>query len=150
VGFEHPDTRRRREERGSPRRRRGPSRRTSSASKHGASKRFIEEQLKERPNRFDYLFTWEQEGFKAKEATNRRSVTVQGDQVGAYQEFLYVPEKWKRDFATMRAANDLYAQIATGFYVPMILGAVVLIIIWIRRKSLDWRPVVLVSLVVAS
>jgi len=113
-----------------------------------APQRFIEEQLKERPNRYDYLFTWEQEGFKAKEATNRRSVTVQGDQVGAYQEFLYVPEKWKRDFATMRAANDLYAQIATGFYVPMILGAVVLIIIWIRRKSLDWRPVVLVSLVV--
>lgn len=112
--------------------------------------RFIEEQLQQRPNRYDYLFTWEQEGFKAKEATHRRSVTVQGDQVGAYQEFLHVPEKWKRDFARMRAANDLYAQIAVGFYVPLILGAVVLIIIWIRRKDLDWRSLVLISTVVGG
>ena len=112
--------------------------------------RFIEEQLQQRPNRYDYLFTWEQEGFKAKEATHRRSVTVQGDQVGAYQEFLHVPEKWKRDFATMRAANDLYSQIAVGLYVPLILGAVVLIIIWIRRKDLDWRSLVLISTVVGG
>jgi membrane protease YdiL (CAAX protease family) len=112
--------------------------------------RFIEEQLQERPNRYDYLFTWEQEGFKAKEATNRRSVTVQGDQVGAYQEFLHVPEKWKRDFATMRAANDLYSQIATGLYVPLILGALVLIIIWIRRKDLDARSLLVVSTVVGG
>jgi membrane protease YdiL (CAAX protease family) len=115
-----------------------------------APQKFIEEQLKERPNRYDYLFTWEQEGFKAKEATNRRSVTVQGGQVGAYQEFLHVPEKWKRDFATMRAANDLYSQIATGFYVPLIIGAVVLIVIWVRRKNLDWRSLLLVSGVVGG
>lgn len=115
-----------------------------------APRRFIEEQLKERPNRYDYLFTWEQEGFKASEATIRRSVTVQGSEVGAYQEYLHIPEKWKRDFATMRAANDLYSQIATGFYVPLILGAVVLIVIWVRRKNLDWRSLLLISGVVGG
>ena len=55
--------------------------------------RLIEEQLQERPNRHDYFFTWEQEGFRAKDATYRRTVLVQGDRIGRYKEYLYIPEQ---------------------------------------------------------
>ena len=78
----------------------------------GAAAGSIEEQLQERPARYDYVFTWEQEGFRAKDATYRRTVVVQGDKIGRYSEYLYVPEKWKRDFATLRSSNELYSQAA--------------------------------------
>ncbi len=51
----------------------------------GVAQRLVEEQLRERPKRFDYVFTWEQEGFRAKDATYRRRVVVQGDQIGNYR-----------------------------------------------------------------
>jgi len=119
-------------------------------SQTAAPQRLIEEQLEQRPNRFDYQFTWEQEGFKAHQATNRRTVTIQGDQVGGYREFLHIPESWKRDFAKMRAANELYSQIATGLYVPLVIAAVVLIVIWVRQKRLAWRPLLILSAVVGG
>ena len=111
----------------------------------GAAQRVVEEQLQERPNRYDYLFTWEQEGLRAKEATYRRTVTIQGDQVGGYREFLHVPEQWTREFAAMRSKNELYSQIAAVLYVPLILAAVGVLIASFRKRSVLWRPLVLIA-----
>jgi membrane protease YdiL (CAAX protease family) len=111
----------------------------------GTPQRVVEEQLQARPNRYDYLFTWEQEGFRAKDATYRRTVTIQGDQVGGYNEFLHVPEQWTRDFASMRSKNELFSQIATVLYVPLILAAVGVLIVSFRKRSVLWRPLLLIA-----
>ncbi|MBX5494341.1 MAG: CPBP family intramembrane metalloprotease [Bryobacteraceae bacterium] len=110
--------------------------------------RLIEQQRIERPNRLDYVFTWERENFRAAAATYRRSVVIQGDAVGGYQEQLYVPEQWRREFAGLRSRNDLFAQIATAFYVPLILSAVAVVILSLRRGAIAWRPVLAISAVV--
>jgi len=115
-----------------------------------SGQRLIEEQLQERPNRWDYVFTWEQEGFRAREATYRRSVTIQGDQVGSYEEFLHVPEQWERDFAALRSKNELYTQIAQAFYLPLMLAALAVLIQALRRRQVRWRPLVLGSAVVGG
>ncbi len=105
----------------------------------------VEDRLEQKPNRLDYLFTWEQDGFRAKDATYRRTVVVQGDRIGRYREFLYVPEGWQRDFAAMRSKNELFASIAEAFWLPLILGALFLLVRGLRRHQIPWRPVALIS-----
>jgi hypothetical protein len=105
----------------------------------------VEDRAEQRPNRVDYLFTWEQPGFRAKEATYRRSVVVQGGAAGRYQEFLYVPEKWKREFAGLRSRNELYSGIAQALWVPLVVAALALIVLGLRRRTVPWRPLVQLS-----
>jgi len=107
--------------------------------------RLVLEQKEQRPNRIDYIFTWEREDFLVHQATYRRTIEIYGDRVGAYSEYLHVPEKWQRDFAAMRSKNDLYSQIAQAFYVPLIIAALVLIIQSVRRRNITWAPLILIS-----
>lgn len=110
-----------------------------------APQRLVEEQLQERPNRYDYTFTWEQEDFKVKDATYRRTVEVQGSGIGRYEEYLYVPEAWKRDFAKLRSRNELYSQIAVAAWLPLILAALAVILLRIRKRDIPWRTVAIIS-----
>jgi membrane protease YdiL (CAAX protease family) len=110
----------------------------------------VEDRLEQKPNRNDYLFTWEQDGFRAKDATYRRTVLVQGGAIGHYLEFLYVPESWRREFAGMRSRNELYASIAEACWLPLILAALFLLIRGLRRRTIPWRPLVMISGVVGA
>ena len=96
---------------------------TFLASRTQAPQRLVEEQRQERPARYDYVFNWEQEGFRAKDATCRRTIVIHGDKLGRYSEYLYAPEKWKRDFATLRSSNDLFSQAAQALFVLCLQNA---------------------------
>ncbi len=105
----------------------------------------VEDRLQQKPNRNDYVFTWEQDGFRAKDATYRRSIVVQGDRAGRYTEYLYVPEAWQREFAGMRSKNDLYASIAQAAWLPLVLAALVLLVRGLRRHLIPWRPLMMIA-----
>ena len=107
--------------------------------------RLVEEQLQQRPSRYDYVFTWEREGFRAKDATYRRTVVMQGASVGRYSEYLYVPEQWKRDYAKLRSANELYSLVAEVLFVLLALAAVAVLIGSLRRREIHWRPLILIA-----
>lgn len=113
-----------------------------------ARQRLVEERRIERPNRYDYTFTWERENFRVKDATDRRSVVVKGGRVAEYRAFLHVPERWRREFAALRSRNELYTRIAQAFYVPLILAAAGSLIFSIRRRAVPWRPLLRISLAV--
>lgn len=110
-----------------------------------AAHRLIEQRAEERPARQDYLFTWEEEGFTAKGATLRRRVVVQGDRIGEYLEFLHVPEQWQRDFAKLRASNELFQWTAEACFALLFVAAVILLIRWLRRRLIPWKPLVALS-----
>ncbi len=112
--------------------------------------KLIETQLIERPARYDYSFTWEREGFRAKEATYRTNVVVQGDHVGEYAEGLHIPESWRRDFAGMRSRNELYASIAGALWVPLVIVAIAWIVVAMRRHNIPWQRLVWASIAVAG
>lgn len=112
--------------------------------------KLIAEQREAKPNRDDHVFTWEQENFKAKDATLRRTVVVHGDRVGSYREFLYVPEQWQRDFATMRSSNELYAGLANGLYLVLAVASLGALILSLRRREIQWSPLVRIAAVVAA
>jgi hypothetical protein len=107
--------------------------------------RLVEEQLQERPARYDYVFTWEREGFRAKDATYRRTVVMQGASVGRYSEYLYVPEQWKRDYAKLRSDNELYSLMAGVLFALLALAAVAILIRSLRRREIRWRPLILIA-----
>ncbi len=113
-----------------------------------AAHRLVEERLEERPERYDYVFTWEQEGFQVKDATYRRSVVVQGGDVGYYSEYLHVPERWTREYARLRSANELYATIAWALFALLIVAAIAVLVRALRRHEVRWAPLLAICGVV--
>jgi hypothetical protein len=98
-----------------------------------------EANLTERPARRDWSFSWERRGFRAKDAPYRLDVTLAGDRVGGYNEFLKVPETWTRDYEHLRSSNNTLEFIALIPYAFLIGGCLYVIISLGRRDLLDWR-----------
>jgi hypothetical protein len=93
----------------------------------------------ERPNRRDWSFSWERRGFRAKDAPYRLTVTLAGDRVNGYVEFLKVPEAWKLGYDRLRVSNNLFEYIALLPYAFLLGGCLFLIISLGRRGLLEWR-----------
>ncbi len=93
----------------------------------------------ERPARRDWSFSWERRGFLAKDAPYRLTVTLAGDRVNGYNEFLKVPEAWSRDYEHLRSSNNALEFIALIPYAFLIGGCFYVIISLGRRGLLEWR-----------
>jgi membrane protease YdiL (CAAX protease family) len=98
-----------------------------------------EANLTEHPGRRDWSFSWERRGFRAKDAPYRLNVTLAGDRVSGYNEFLKVPEVWTRDYDHLRSSNNTLEFIALIPYAFLIGGCLYVIIYLGRRDLLDWR-----------
>ena len=93
----------------------------------------------EHPARRDWSFAWERRGFRAKDATYRLIVTLAGDHVSGYSEFLKVPEAWIRDYEHLRSSNNVLEFIALIPYAFLIGGCLYVIVSLGRRGLLEWR-----------
>ncbi len=98
-----------------------------------------EENSDVRPNRRDWRLTWERRDFGAKDAPYRLRVMVLGDEAGRYEQFLRVPDGWKRDFDRLRSENVVYGLIGTAAWVLLVLSVVVALVRLIRRGAVRWR-----------
>jgi len=98
-----------------------------------------EANLTERPARRDWSFSWERRGFRAKDAPYRLVVTLAGDHVSGYSEFLKVPEEWTRSYDRLRSSNNLFEFIALIPYAFLIGGCLFVIVSLGRRGVLEWR-----------
>ncbi|MBV8515097.1 MAG: CPBP family intramembrane metalloprotease, partial [Acidobacteria bacterium] len=102
-----------------------------------------------RPNRLDWSFTWEKRDFRAVDAPYRLHVELQGADIGGSNEYLKVPEAWKRDFAKLRSGNDTLAAVFTIPYILILAIAVRLGIILTRQGRTTWRGALIVTGVAA-
>ncbi|HKW32924.1 MAG TPA: CPBP family intramembrane glutamic endopeptidase [Candidatus Acidoferrum sp.] len=105
---------------------------------------------KKKPNRTDWMFTWEKHGFRAKDAPYRLKVTVQGDHVGGSDEFLKVPEAWQRGYRRMRSGNDTLASVFFVLYFGLLAVAIWQGIKLTLQGKTRWRGAILLGLVVAA
>ena len=103
-----------------------------------------------RPNRTDWSFTWERSGFRAQDAPYRLRVTLQGDRIGGYEEFLKVPEAWQRDFARMRSSNEFLTLVAAVPYALLLGGALAVLLALGRRGQTRWRSALKLGLFIAA
>jgi len=103
-----------------------------------------------RPNRLDWSFTWEKHGFRAKDAPYRLEASVRGGDVGGSEEYLQVPEAWKRDFKKLRSGNDTLAAAFTVPYILILAMAVWLAIRLTNHGQTSWRGAIVVGTVAAT
>jgi membrane protease YdiL (CAAX protease family) len=93
----------------------------------------------ERSNRRDWSFTWERRGFRAKDAPYRMSVTLAGDRVNGYAEYLKVPEAWQKSYERLRSSNNLLAFVALIPFAFFLGGCLYVILSLGRSGLLDWH-----------
>jgi membrane protease YdiL (CAAX protease family) len=98
-----------------------------------------EANFKELPDRRDWSFSWERRGFRAKDAPYRLNVTLAGDRVGEYKEFLKVPEAWQRGYEQLRSSNSLFEYVALIPYSFFLGGCLYVIFSLGRSGLLEWH-----------
>jgi membrane protease YdiL (CAAX protease family) len=111
---------------------------------------FVEESDETRPHRVDRQFTWKERDFQLyvhNDAANRLEVTILGNEVGGYREYLKIPEQWKRGYERLRSKNEVAQTVDSAVMVVLILGLVVTIVLRVQRQDVKWRRAALVGLV---
>lgn len=99
----------------------------------------IEKSSEKRERRTDHTFTYQKKGFRifdlqsdslkvGEPGTYRLRVTIQGDRVGGFREFLKVPEAFIRNYQEVRARANLLAQVAGVLWVALGLAMIVFLI----------------------
>lgn len=108
---------------------------------------FVETSSVTRPHRVDRTFTWKERDFNVHDATYRVSVTVLGDEVGGYNEFLKIPEQWTRDYERLRSKNNEAQTFDLMATLALLLAVVVVVVQSVRRQDIRWRQATIVGLV---
>ncbi len=100
---------------------------------------FVDSQTQKRPHRTDHLFTWKVTGMNLHDASYRISVTIQGERVDGYSEFLKIPEEWSREYARLRSLNESATQVDVLLFV--LLGVAMLFTLGrrVRMKDIRWN-----------
>jgi membrane protease YdiL (CAAX protease family) len=104
-----------------------------------AALRFIQATVEKRPSRTDRTYVWESNAIRFGDAALRYLVEVQGDRVGRTSLHLEVPEKWRRDYETLRSKNLAAGTVATFGLLLTALAVVVVFLQRVRRKDVKWR-----------
>jgi len=104
-----------------------------------SSLRFIETTVEKRPARVDRTFVWESNTIRFGDAALRYLVEMQGDRVGRSSLHFEVPEKWRRDYETLRSKNLAAGTVATLGLLLTALAVVVVFLERVRRKDVKWK-----------
>ncbi|MDH3216742.1 MAG: CPBP family intramembrane metalloprotease [Candidatus Krumholzibacteria bacterium] len=99
--------------------------------------------------RHDHEFVWKERGFHVDGGTHRVRVRVQGDEVGLYDEWIEVPDTWRREYDLIRSKNNLAGNLAGVllYFTTMLL--IVTLFVRARRKDVRWKAAWLFGGVVA-
>lgn len=111
-----------------------------------ASLDFVESSTVKRPKRTNRVFTWKERDFNLHDSTLRREVTVEGNEVGGYREYLKIPEQWTRDYERLRSKNNMAQIIDTAVMVALLLGLAAVIVMRVRRQDVRWRSAALIGM----
>ncbi len=108
---------------------------------------FVSASSEKRPKRTDHTFIWKEKGFDIKDATYRYKVTVLGDKIGGYKEFLKVPDKWKRSYHKLRSLNETTSQVAAFFLLLTMLALVFVFLVRVRNRDIKWKTALIFGIV---
>ncbi|MBZ0270492.1 CPBP family intramembrane metalloprotease [bacterium] len=108
----------------------------------------IERQEESQPNRLDRTLTWRRIGFDVDGAELRRSVTLQGDEIGHYDTRLKIPEAWSRERTALRKLRDTVNAINGLPILALSLAAVVFFVIALHRRRTHIRAALPIAVAV--
>lgn len=99
----------------------------------------IDQSERRLPKRVQRIFTWESTSIRPAGAQYRHIVTVDGDRVTSYTQSLKVPDVWKRAYGELRSKNRAASQVDVLLNAALMIGAVVIFIVRLRRGDLPLR-----------
>src|ERR1051326_5885656 len=112
-----------------------------------ASLEFVEVNETARPHRIDRQFVWKQRDFNLHDATYRVWVSVLGNEVGGFGEFLKLPEQWQRDYQALRSKNAMAQDVDQAFMLLLMVGMLVTILVRTRRQDVRWRRAATIGII---
>jgi len=99
---------------------------------------FIDVQSQKRTARTDHVFTWQVRGVDYAGAGHRLSVTVQGNRVDSFSDYLKIPEEWSRNYARLRSLNESTSEVDLFFFVLLGIGMLVVLGRNVRLQNVRW------------
>ncbi len=112
--------------------------------------RFLGASSLDRKSRTDRVFTWERADVDWKGGRYRHRVTIQGEKVGGYQEYVQVPEAWARDYSRLRSANTTAGAVSSILMIATMLAMLIVLGMQIRHGRIRWRFALGFGLVAAA
>jgi membrane protease YdiL (CAAX protease family) len=100
---------------------------------------FVESSSEQKPKRTDHRFIWKAHDFNLKDATLRYLVTIAGNEVAGYRDYIKVPEQWTRDYERLRSKNNMAQTVDTVLMVALVIGMLAVIVMRVRRQDIRWR-----------
>jgi membrane protease YdiL (CAAX protease family) len=101
--------------------------------------RLVDTSERRLPKRIQRIYTWESADIRPAAASYRHTVTVDGTVVSAYSQRLKVPDSWLRSYREMRSKNGAASNVDLILNAVLMIGAVVIFIIRLRRGDLPLR-----------
>ena len=109
---------------------------------------FVEVSEVARPHRVDRVFAWKERDFNLHDATNRVEVTLLGNEVAGYREYLKVPDQWKRDYQRLRSKNEVASTVRFGGHVGLLfVGLLIVIVMRVRRHDIRWQQAASIGMI---
>jgi membrane protease YdiL (CAAX protease family) len=91
------------------------------------------------PKRVQRIYTFESARVRPAGAVYRHTVTIDGDVVTGYAQQLKVPDAWQRSYREMRSKNAAAGSVDTILNAVLMIAAVVVFIVKLRRGDLPIR-----------
>ncbi len=111
----------------------------------------VERSSEEHTARTDHTFTYRKTDFAVGDDGHyRMTVTVQGDRVGGFREFLHVPETFKRAFEKTRSQAGLLTSVFMVCWVALGIAALVILAQRYRAGGLQWRSSTILGMAVLA
>ena len=99
----------------------------------------VKAETEKQKHRWDHEFEWKEKSFNINESTHRITVKVQGSVVDYYNEWIKVPDTWKRKYQKVRSKNELLSQIGGSGYTLTIFLIFIMIFVRSRKKDIRWK-----------
>ncbi|MCB9489656.1 MAG: CPBP family intramembrane metalloprotease [Deltaproteobacteria bacterium] len=107
---------------------------------------FIEYRGFDRPHRYDHEFVWKRQDFDVGGAQLRASVTVQGDRVGAFEQWLKIPEAWTKSQDELARRRSLLSRV-DGIFDFLLFVAIFGVLFWrLYQRDGRFKPALLLGL----
>ncbi|HEY0157387.1 MAG TPA: CPBP family intramembrane glutamic endopeptidase [Thermoanaerobaculia bacterium] len=101
--------------------------------------RLVDTSERRLPKRVQRIYTWESNALRPGGAPYRHTVTADGTVITAYSQRLKVPDAWLRSYREMRSKNSAAGSIDMIFNAALMIAAVVVFIVRLRRGDLPLR-----------
>jgi len=109
----------------------------------------VDKSTESKPNRIDYLYTYQKKNMEIFGANPRFQIQIYGDKIGKFHEYVKLPETWIREYQHQRSLNTTTATIANFFMIILFIIALVMFIVYSIKHKLYYKTGLIFGILIA-